>query len=304
MRILMSGATGMIGQAWLTHHAADIESGQYQVVALTRRVAYAQERQPNVEWISDIDCIQGMAPFDVVINLAGENLAAKRWTKNQKHRLCHSRWDITQDLVTSLKQMSHPPSVFLSGSAIGYYGAQGSDPISDLFDAEPEIPTNDFTHHLCQRWEALALNLVSPETRVCLMRTGVVLSRHDGALKKMLPAFKLGVGGPLGSGKQIFSWIHIDDMVRTIDFLIEQPLRGPVHVTAPNPISNNEFSLALAEALSKPAKIRTPCWSLKLLLGEMSEILINGQKIIPDKLLNSGFKFQHTTIKRALESLL
>jgi uncharacterized protein (TIGR01777 family) len=238
--------------------------------------------------------------FDGVINLAGEPIADKRWTKAQKARLCHSRWDITRQLAQLIRHSQTPPAVFLSGSAVGYYGDQGQALVT-----EDEPPHDDFTHELCARWEALALEAESDKTRVCLMRTGVVLSAEGGALAKMLPVFRLGLGGPIGSGRQYLPWIHIDDMTNAILYLLDTPmLNGPFNMVSPYPVRNEKFSAMLANVLDRPGFMRTPGWALRILMGEAATLLLGGQRAIPQQLEKAGFGFRFFELEEALNDLL
>jgi uncharacterized protein (TIGR01777 family) len=238
---------------------------------------------------------------DVVINLAGEAIADKRWTRSQKVKICQSRWQLTHQLTDLINQADAPPSLFISGSAIGIYGSQNEQPIDEKFTDFHE----EFTHTVCHQWEQEALSASSNKTRVALLRTGIVLAKNGGAIGKMLLPFKLGLGGMIGNGKQVMSWIHIDDMVEAILHIKDNiDIEGPVNLTAPNAVSNHVFSGALAKQLNRPCLLTTPKWVLKILLGEMSELLINGQNIVPAKLVSSKFTFKHPTIEQALNDLL
>lgn len=298
MNILITGATGLIGR-----HLAErltCEQADLQVTALSRNPEQAARTLPKgTRIISSLENVNFNA-LDVVVNLAGEPIADKRWTSQQKQRICESRWHITEAISNAINQRNSPPAVFISGSAIGYYGTQASERISEDFNPQ----TKDFSHAVCDKWESLAKQCDN-KTRVCLLRTGVVLSQKGGALKKMLPAFKFGLGGPIASGAQFMSWIHIDDMVSIIIELINNPaLSGPINATAPEPVSNNEFSHALASTLRRPCFFRVPQFLLDLSLGELSALLVHGQRVIPQKLKDSGFKFTYPNIHSAMKSLL
>lgn len=220
MRILLTGGTGLIGSALLKHW-----QNEHQLTVLTRTV---RPGSSAVQYITDLAKVD-FNQLDAVINLAGEPIADKRWTDAQKDRICQSRWQLTEQLVQHITAASTPPAVLISGSAIGFYGRQGEQEISEEYQAFfPE-----FSHDICARWENLAWQANSPQTRVCLIRTGVVLAANGGALKKMLPPFKLGLGGKIGSGDQYMSWIHLDDMVALIDFLLHNDqISGAVNATA------------------------------------------------------------------------
>lgn len=294
MNILITGGTGVIGQAlvkrWQTTHELIILSRSPDKVTALFGTA--------VKICSSINSLD-FNQINAIINLAGEPIAGKRWSQRQKQQLCQSRWRITQQLVEKIKQSSNPPGVMISGSAVGVYGRQGSEAIDEHHDNYyPE-----FSHQLCQQWEALAQQ-ASDTIRVCLLRTGIVLANNGGALKKMLPAFKLGLGGPISSGQQYMSWIHLDDMVRLIDFLLQHPtLAGAFNATAPEPVTNKEFSDALAKRLHRPALLTMPAPLLRLLMGEMADLLLYGQRVLPKRLLDAGFEFHHPKLTNALNAL-
>ncbi|WP_088329010.1 TIGR01777 family oxidoreductase [Lacimicrobium sp. SS2-24] len=296
MRILMTGGTGLIGSRLLSRFPES-----HKITVLTRNLAEAQMALGRrATWLSSLKSLSNLDEFDAVINLAGEPIADKRWTTNQKEKICHSRWDITQKLVDLCQAGTQPPKVFISGSAIGYYGRQGDEIISEYH----QHCHDEFSHRLCKKWEETALQAESDMTRVCLLRTGIVLSRRGGALVKMLPPFKLGLGGPMGNGKQYMSWIHISDMVAAIEFLLEQPdCQGAYNLTAPNPVTNAEFSKTLASALHRPCLFPMPAFVAKLLFGEMSDLLLYGQRVLPKRLQEAGFSFQHQHLNEALQSL-
>jgi uncharacterized protein len=296
MRLLITGGTGLIGS-----HLIPLLAEYYEITALTRNVAMADYViSHRIKLISSLSAFENLDDFDVVINLAGEPLVGERWNKIQKEKIKHSRWDLTAQLVSLTKAGENPPSVFISGSAIGYYGRQGEQEIDEDF-AEP---TDEFSHQLCEKWEHMALQVASASTRVCILRTGIVLSKHGGALEKMLPPFKCAIGGPLATGKQYMSWIHMHDMIKGIMHVLHHDnCSGIYNFTAPNPVSNEEFSQTLAKVLHRPCLFRTPAFVLKLLLGEMSDLLIYGQRVVPKRLLQSGFEFKHTELEESLLSL-
>jgi len=297
LNILITGATGLIGQA-LIHTL--IASDKRDITALTRDKEAAARILPDginiVTSLSDID----INTIDAVVNLAGEPIADKRWTDSQKNLICNSRWQLTEALSELIANATNPPDVFISGSAIGYYGQQGDQEISEAFKAI----TPEFAHDVCRVWEEKA-SICRDKTRVCLLRTGVVLSPNKGALAKMLPAFKLGLGGPIANGQQYMSWIHIDDMVNIILEAMENTLlAGPINATAPNPVTNAEFSKTLAKTLNRPCVFRVPKTVLKIALGELSTLLVDGQRVIPSKLIEHEFKFEFDQLDTALDDLL
>ncbi|KPH92533.1 Epimerase family protein [Pseudoalteromonas sp. P1-16-1b] len=296
MHIFFTGATGLIGRhlcPFLLHH--------HDVTVLSRNPTKAKVllgHQINaVDSLEDVD----FNTVDVVINLAGEPIVNKRWSDKQKTVIRDSRIIVTQAISDAIKQCHTPPHTFISGSAIGYYGRQGDT----LVDENNTEPHDEFSHQLCKDWEQAALKAESDETRVCLLRTGIVLAKKGGALGKMLPAFKLCVGGPIGSGEQGMSWIHIDDMVQLILFLIRnKEISGAVNATAPEPLSNKQFSQSLAKALSRPAFMPMPAGVLNILMGEMADLLTTGQYVVPKKALDHNYRFHFTKIDAALESLV
>lgn len=297
MKILITGASGLIGR-----RLSETLLGQsHEITVLTR----APERAAKIlgpkiglwRTLADKTSLDG---FDAVINLAGEPIADKRWTKDQKHKLCDSRWQLTEKLAQLINASQQPPAVFISASAVGYYGDQGQAVV-----AEDEPPNKQFTWQLCARWEALALAAESSKTRVCLLRTGVVLAEKGGALAKMALPFRAGLGGPIGDGDQYMPWIHIDDMVNGIIFLLNhETLNGPFNMVAPYPVRNDQFSAVLGEVLHRPAFIRVPAAVIRLLMGESAILVLGGQRAIPKRLEDAGFAFKYSELKPALEDVL
>ncbi len=296
MKILITGGTGLIGTQ-LTAHLIN----QHSVIVLSRNVVAASRKLGGeVQVVDDLTAVD-FNQVNAIINLAGEPIIDHRWTPQQKTKLEQSRWRITQQLVDGINAADTPPHTFISGSATGYYGRQGSNPIDERYqDSYPE-----YGHALCERWEQIALGAESAATRVCLIRTGIVLAKHGGALAKMLPAFKLGLGGPISTGQQMMSWIHLDDMVQLLLFVLtHSQIKGAVNATAPNPVSNAEFSRVLANRLHRPHFFRVPRLVLKWLLGERSDLILYGQNVIPQKLLQAGYKFRYSDIDKALHDLV
>lgn len=300
MNILITGGTGLIGKALVKSL-----SGEHRLTVVTRDITKAKEtldslsQNSPVSFIDSIDAIDDMARFHAIINLAGEPIADKRWTTSQKKRICNSRWDTTAQLVAKINSASSPPRVFLSGSAIGVYGDKGSQAVT-----EETPPHSEFTHELCAKWEAIANTVDGHNTRVCTLRTGVVLAKNGGALAKMALPFKLGVGGKLGHGKQFLSWIHIDDMVKAIRFLLDNDnCRGAFNMTAPEPVTNSHFSHTLAGNLSRPCLFTVPSIVMKVAMGESSTMILNGQNVIPAKLTAAGFTFDYPTLNDALSNI-
>jgi len=246
------------------------------------------------EWAAELE------KADAVINLAGEPVAGKRWTLKQKILLETSRTQTTRTLVEAISRCKIKPKVFLNASAIGYYGPRDGAALDENAD-----PGSGFLAEMCERWELEAARAESFGVRTVRLRTGIVLAKNAGALGKMAPPFNLFIGGPLGSGAQVMSWIHLEDEVNAILKALEDPaIRGPVNLTAPEPVTMNEFAKTLGRVLNKPSFFRVPPMALKLLLGEMSEMLLTGQYVYPAKLLEAGFKFKYPSLEPALKDLL
>jgi len=296
MKILITGATGFIGQSLVnllrTDHELLLVSRQPKLAA--KQLAVDNSKVIQLEQLNSLDGV------DAIINLAGESLAAKRWSVEQKRRISESRWLITEALLTKLKNSTPAPRIWINASAIGFYGAQGSEPIDENF-----IPSHhDFPNRVCAHWEELAQQATSLGCRVCIMRIGLVLGTQGGALAKMLPAYWCGLGGPLGSGKQMVSWITRTDLVYAIRFVLENSsCSGIYNATAPEAVSNADFSKTLAKTLHRPHILQTPAWALKLLLGEMADLLLNGQNVRPARLLDAGFQFRYPTLPEALQHI-
>lgn len=295
VNILITGGSGLIGQALIKRLQAN------RIIVLTRNPEKSANVLPdNIEVTSSLAEVD-FNNIDVVVNLAGEAIVDKRWSSTQKNTICQSRWQITQNLVDKIHAATTPPHSFISGSAIGFYGRQGASAIDE---AHQDIH-DEFSHQVCQKWEAIAQQANSDKTRVCLIRTGIVLASNGGALSKMLPAFRFGLGGPIANGQQFMSWIHIDDMVAVLLAAIEQPaLSGVINATAPTPVSNQEFSETLSSVLSRPCMFRVPAFVLRILLGESADLILYGQNVLPRKLLDNHFKFQYPSLQKALTQLL
>ncbi|KHT64982.1 epimerase [Photobacterium gaetbulicola] len=300
MKILLTGGTGFIGSALIS--ALD----EHEVSVLSRNPTQAsQTLGGSINVVASLDQFDNLDGFDAVINLAGEPIINKRWSPQQKDRICHSRWTLTQQLVDKIQASSQPPHTFISGSAVGIYGDQKEAVIDESFAISEHVSSDDFAHRVCQRWEDIALEADSEQTRVCLLRTGIVLGKHGGALAKMLPPYQLGLGGPIGNGSQYTPWIHLQDMVAAIVFLLETPAaKGPFNLTAPQPVTNKVFSQTLAKALRRPHIFFTPAFVLKLALGEAASLLLEGQRAVPKKLETLGYDFRYKTIDMALADIV
>ncbi|WP_249022965.1 MULTISPECIES: TIGR01777 family oxidoreductase [Kluyvera] len=296
MRILLTGGTGLIGR----HLVSRLLTLGHTVCVVTRSPEKARQMlDARVEIWPGLQNVSTLDGVDAVVNLAGEPIADKRWTHAQKQKLCDSRWAITQRLSELIQASETPPAVLISGSATGYYGDLG-----EVVVTEEEPPHNEFTHKLCARWEQIASSAQSDRTRVCLLRTGVVLARSGGILGKMVLPFKLGLGGPIGNGRQYLAWIHIDDMVNGILWLLDNDLRGPFNMVSPYPVRNEQFSHALGQALNRPAFLRVPATAIRLLMGESSVLVLGGQRALPKRLEAAGFTFRWYDLDEALANIL
>jgi uncharacterized protein (TIGR01777 family) len=295
MRVAVSGITGLIATALRESLAAD----GHEVLALTRLATLPPLKA--VTWDVDRGRFDASAleGIDAVVHLAGEPIA-QRWNEARKKVIRESRVQSTRLLVEGLKSLKTRPKVFVCASAIGFYGDRGDE---ELVESSP--PGEGFLPETCQAWERAAMEAMGLGIRTAVLRTGIVLSTRGGALKKMLLPFRLGAGGPLGSGDQWMSWIHIDDHVGAVRFLLdEDDLMGAVNATAPNPVRNRDFGTALGRALRRPAFMPTPAFALKLAFGDMASLLLEGQRVLPKKLLETGYRFRFPELGPALEDLL
>ncbi|PMG29417.1 TIGR01777 family protein [Shewanella sp. 10N.286.52.C2] len=295
MKILITGATGFVGQQ-LVHLLQE----EHKLTIVSRNIEHAEAVLGNKHhYLSGLDTLDNLNEFDSVINLAGEPIVGKRWSQQQKQRICDSRWNITARLAQLIQQSTTPPASFISASAIGFYGRQGQEPVDEHSQAHDE-----FSHQVCSEWEHLALKAQSENTRICVLRIGIVLGKNGGALAKMLPPFKLGLGGPIGKGTHGVSWIHIDDLTHLIEHLINSnDAKGIFNATAPNPVNHKQFAQSLGFTLKRPAKIPTPVLALRLAMGEMADLIVEGQFVLPKRTLASGFNFKYTHIDPALDSI-
>jgi uncharacterized protein len=295
MRILISGPTGLIGSALIRSAGA----AGHTTVPLVRK----QGVHSSIYWDPEAGTIDkaSLEGFDAVVHLAGESIAARRWTSAQKARILDSRVKGTSLLASALAQLSRPPAVLVSSSAIGFYGDCG-----DRLLTESSPGGSDFLAHVCREWERATTPASSAGIRVIHLRTGIVLAKAGGALAKMVTPFKLGVGGKIGSGAQYMSWIDLDDEVQVILHCIGNPsLQGPVNSVGPSPVRNAEFVKTLGRALSRPAVFPLPAFVARLALGEMADaLLLSSQRVEPTKLVSSGYTFRHTNLEETLKRIL
>ena len=295
MKIIISGASGLIGKPLV----ASLRKHGHEVVQLVRRSPQANEKQwnPSAGQL-DVAVLDGC---DAIIHLSGAGIGDRRWTTKYKQELVESRTKSTSLLATTIANCAKKPSVFLSGSAIGIYGPRGDEELT-----EQSSNGSSFLAEICKQWEAAAKPAVDAGVRTVYLRTGIVLTPLGGALKKQLPLFKLGLGGKFGDGRAWQSWISLDDELAAIEHLLTAKVSGAVNLTAPNPVTNADFTTALARALKRLAILPIPKFGPKLLLGgELADaLLFTGQRVMPVELQKSGFAFQHPTIDVALRALL
>lgn len=297
MHILLTGGTGLIGRDLCRLLTAQ----GHRVTVWSRTPARVADLcGAQVRGIGQLQALDG-EPLDAVINLAGAPIADRPWTDRRKALLWASRIGLTEQLLAWLQGRKEKPRVLLSGSAVGWYGDGGERELS-----ETQAPVGeDFAARLCAAWEATALRAEGLGMRVVLLRTGLVLARDGGFLKRLLLPFRLGLGGPIGAGRQWMPWIHLDDQIRLIAFLLQRDdARGPYNACAPQPVRNGEFAQALGRVLHRPARLPLPAFVLRLGLGELSGLLLGGQRVLPLRLLQAGFTFSFTELDAALDDLL
>lgn len=301
MKVAITGATGFVGSRLVER----LTEAGHQVVVLTRSVSKAERRFPqtqfpNLEFVTyspaTVEEWQGaLSSCDGVVNLAGEPIAEKRWSVDQKNEILNSRIDTTRSLVQAMGQGESKPQVFVSGSAIGYYGTSETASFE-----ENSNPGDDFLAEVCKQWEAEAKK-VSDDVRLVILRIGIVLD-NGGAVAKMLPAFRAFAGGPIGSGKQWFSWIDREDLVSLIlKALTDGQMRGTFNATSPNPVTMKQMTDTLGSVMSRPAWMPVPGFALELLLGEGAKVVLEGQKVLPKQTQASGFEYQYGELKDSLK---
>ena len=299
MKVAIAGGTGFVGSRLVERLLAE----GHQVLILTRNPASVKPA-PNVEVVAynpkeSGAWQQSISGCDAVVNLAGEPIAEKRWTPEHKQEIINSRKIGTQKIVEAISKANPKPSVLVSASAIGYYGT------SETATFEESSPSgNDFLAQVCQEWEAEAQKVKDTGTRLVIVRIGIVLAM-GGAIGKMIAPFKMFAGGPIGTGKQWFSWIHRDDLVNLILFALQQrEVEGVLNATAPNPVRMNEVSQTLGEVLNRPSWLPVPAFALEVLLGDGAQVVLEGQQVLPKRTITQGFDYQYPSLKQALEEFL
>jgi len=297
MNILITGGTGLIGRALCR---ALLAEGHTLTVFSRHPETVPAKCGAGVQALASLDEWTADRYFDAVINLAGEPIVDAAWTERRKQVLRDSRIALTRQLVARIAQAEQRPAVLLSGSAVGYYGGRGDREL-----VETSGPGDDFPAQLCMDWEAAALEAENLGVRVCLLRTGLILSKDGGLLARMLPPFRLGLGARLGDGKQWMSWIHIDDYVKYLLHLLQdEQLSGPFDMTTPQPVTNAEFTRILAMVLHRPAPFSAPVAMLKLAMGERAALVLEGQRVLPARLRASGVQCTYPDLESALRAIL
>ncbi|MBI4807607.1 MAG: TIGR01777 family protein [Nitrosomonadales bacterium] len=296
MRILITGGTGLIGRRLCRVLLAE----GHEVTVFSRNPgSVAQKCGAEVHALATLADWTADKVFDSVINLAGEPIVDARWTERRKQVLRDSRIALTEELVRRISAAEHKPSVLLSGSAIGYYGGRGDEMLEETSGAGTDFPAQ-----LCVDWEAAALAAEKYGVRVCLLRTGLILSKDGGLLGRMVTPFRMGMGARLGDGRQWMSWIHIDDYAELVLRLLrDEQMRGPYDMTSPVPVTNKEFTATLAAVLHRPAAFVAPASLLKLSLGEAASLLLEGQRVMPKRMLAAGQVIRFIKLEEALKDL-
>ncbi len=303
MKVIVAGATGFIGQTLI----ARLLENHHEVILLTRAPGKAL-----AEWGGSVTAVSwdGRSPgaweeffegADGVINLCGESIAAKKWTPQQKEKILSSRIESTQAIVQAMEKASRKPAVLVNASGVGFYGpVEGDEPVT-----EQSPRGSGFLAETCELWEKEALKAESFGVRVALARIGIVLEKDGGALQKMLPPFLYYAGGPLGSGRQWFPWVHRDDVVGMLKYALRDPrVSGPFNACAPEPVTMGDFSKALGRVTGRPSWAAVPAFVLKQLLGEMAEMLLTGQRAVPQKMRSWGYSFRYPDLEPALRAIL
>jgi len=297
VNVAVSGASGLIGAALI----ASLEAGGHRAIPLVRRAPSPGEDALRWDPASGAITPAGPSVADAIVHLAGDSIMGLRWTADKKRRIRESRTIATRLLVQTLTRLAKPPAVLVCASGVGYYGSRGDEVLS-----EESRPGTGFLADLAREWEAATATAIAQGIRVVNLRLGVVLSAHGGALAKMLPPFRVGLGGVIGDGVQWMSWIALDDVIGAIRHaLTTDALRGPLNVVAPAPVTNAEFTRALGRALGRPTLVPLPAFAARLALGQMAdELLLASQRVVPARLQASGYRFRYPTLDDALRAVL
>ncbi len=300
IKVLVFGGTGFIGERLINL----LTKMQYEVVIMTRNVEKAKAKfGDNIQFCKwsnlFIKSCDELNNIDVIINLTGESIGSGRWTKTKKEEILNSRINATRAIVDAIENKVFKPKTLINASAVGYYGPQDDKKITE------EHPSGqDFLADVCTAWEQEARKVEAFGLRVVIIRIGIVLGDSGGTLKQMALPYKFYLGGPIGSGKQWISWIHIDDLINIINTSINnEQIEGSVNATAPNPVTMNEFSKTLGKTLNKPSIFKVPTFIIRLILGEMSDIIINGQRVIPKKLIEAEYEYKYPILSKALKEI-
>lgn len=300
MKILMTGGTGFVG----TQLTSRLTQDGHELTILSRSAKRSGELPRGISYLQGDPTQKGpwqeaIKTHDAVINLAGASIFAK-WTEEHKKAIRESRVSTTRNIVEGIPSHSQEPFRLFSTSAVGYYGFCGDEELT-----EDSPSGNDFLAQIAKEWEDEALKAKEKGARVIITRFGIVMGEKGGALSQMIPLFKKYIGGPIGSGKQWFSWVHIKDLLEAFAFLMKHPeISGPVNVCAPNPVRNKDLGKALGKVLHRPSFMPAPGFMVKLVLGEFGSVILEGQRVIPKRLLESGFAFQYPDIEKALMSIV
>ncbi|MDJ0797937.1 MAG: TIGR01777 family oxidoreductase [Calothrix sp. MO_167.B12] len=306
MKIAITGATGFVGSRLV----ARLQEEGHQAIALTRNTSYARKvfpssAFPNIEIVAYTPTALGswqeaISGCDGVVNLAGESIAEGRWTAEKKQEILNSRQLSTQNIVAAIANAEHKPNVLINASAIGYYGTSETASFT-----EDSPSSNDFLAEVCQVWEAEARKVSDAGVRLVILRLGIVLDAGGGALAKMITPFKMFAGGPIGNGNQWFSWIHRDDLVNLIlQALTDSNMSGVYNATAPQPVRMNELSQAMGAVMNRPSWLPVPSFAIEALLGDGAIVVLEGQQVLPQRTLDSGFKYKYRNLRDALVEIL
>jgi hypothetical protein len=294
MRVLITGGSGFVGKALSAH----LRQKGHDPVISTRRASDAPDR---MTWNPpDLIPAENLTGIDAVVNLAGASIFAERWSEKRKAELRTSRIETTRALVDSLRRAESRPRILVNASAIGYYGDRCDETVD-----EDSSPGSDFLAVLCRDWETEAMKAEGAGIRVVIVRFGIILGRGGGALEQMLPSYRNYVGGYIGSGRQWMSWVHMDDVTGFINFALENDyVKGCYNLSAPEPVRNREFGRILGKVMKRPSIFPVPGFVLKLALGEFADVLLTGQKVIPGRTLETGYRFRYDDLEDALKSIL